>query len=64
MPEFSAKSEAESAMIEVVEAKRHHWLLAEALAKTADARSAVARDEAALPEIPKSDAESYDGSPI
>ena len=38
-------------------------LLAEALGKTAGARPAIA-DEAALPEIPKSDAEPYDGSPL
>jgi hypothetical protein len=39
-------------------------LLAEALGKPAEtARPAIA-DEAALPEIPKSDAEPYDGSPI
>ena len=33
------------------------------LAREAAARPAIA-DEAALPEIPKSDAEPYDGSPI
>jgi hypothetical protein len=39
-------------------------LLAEALGKPAEpARPAIA-DEAALPEIPKSDAEPYDGSPL
>jgi hypothetical protein len=38
-------------------------LLAEALAREAAARPAIA-DEAALPEIPRSDAEPYDGSPI
>jgi len=38
-------------------------LLAEALGKPVDASPAIA-DEAALPEIPKSDAEPYDGSPI
>jgi hypothetical protein len=41
-------------------------LLAEALAREAAARAArpAITDEAALPEIPKSDAEPYDGSPI
>jgi hypothetical protein len=39
-------------------------LLDEALAKPAETRRPTISDEAALPEIPESDAEAYDGSPI
>ena len=39
-------------------------LLAEALGKTGETARPAISDEAALPEVPKSDAEPYDGSPI
>jgi hypothetical protein len=39
-------------------------LLAEALDRVVETARPAISDEAALPEIPKSDAEPYDGSPI